>query len=684
MRMGALWIVLIVLMFIFVHKPGLCAAGTPARLYVSPQGNDAWSGRLSTPNAARTDGPFATLERARDEIRKLKKASQLPKGAIVELCAGVYERTRPLKLSKQDAGTENAPIVYRSMKGAGAVLSGGKVVANWKPVTDRNILDRLDLSARKHVVQADLKALGIAEYGSPAGGGLMLYFNGKPMQIARWPNKGFVRIAGVVEPGTVNVRGTKGSRTGKFFYEGDRPERWAGEKDIWLHGYWFWDWSDQRQQVESIDTGKRIITLKPPYHRYGYRKGQWYYAYNLLCEIDEPGEWYLDRETGILYFWPPSPVEKGQAIVSVTPTIVEMQNVSYVRLEGLAIEAARGTAIIVKGGKAVRIDGCTIRNCGASAVNMSGCVASGVANCEIYNMGGGGVALSGGDRKSLTPAGLYADNNHIHDYGQWRRMYQCAVGLYGVGNRATHNVIHDAPHQAIAFSGNDHLMEFNEIYRVCLESNDAGAIYAGRNWTMRGTVIRYNYLHDINGFRGRGCVGVYLDDMFCGTTIFGNVFYKVTRAAFIGGGRDCLVENNIFVDCRRALHIDARALGWAHYHADMWIKEAKTKGTLQGIRYKEPPYSTRYPRLVTIIENNPKAPIGNVVRRNIFFHCKPWDDVNGAAKPFVKLEDNLIDKDPHFVDLAHKNFQLCDDSPAYALGFKKIPVEKIGLRKNGR
>ena len=112
-----------------------------------------------------------------------------------------------------------------------------------------------------------------------------------------------------------------------------------------------------------------------------------------------------------------------------------------------------------------------------------------------------------------------------------------------------HNLIDNAPHQAIGFAGNDHLIELNEIHTVCYESNDAGAIYAGRDWTMRGTAIRHNYFHDISGFEGRGCVGVYLDDQFSGTEVFGNLFYKVTRAAMIGGGRDCTIANNIFVDC---------------------------------------------------------------------------------------------------------------------------------------
>ena len=66
-----------------------------------------------------------------------------------------------------------------------------------------------------------------------------------------------------------------------------------------MHGYWFWDWSDQRHKIESIDAEKHLIAVVPPYHGYGYRKGQWYYAFNLLSELDSPGEWYLDRQTGI-------------------------------------------------------------------------------------------------------------------------------------------------------------------------------------------------------------------------------------------------------------------------------------------------------------------------------------------------------------------------------------------------
>ncbi|UCE48801.1 MAG: right-handed parallel beta-helix repeat-containing protein, partial [Phycisphaerales bacterium] len=536
------------------------------------------------------------------------------------------------------------------------------------------ILKRLVPDARSKVIQADLKAAGLTDFGQAKSGGLELFFNDKPMTLARWPNEGFVKIVGLVEPGTVNVRGTKGSRTGRFMYEGDRPKRWTEENDLWVHGYWFWDWSDERQKVESIDTEKHIISIVPPYHHYGYRVGQWFYGVNLLAELDMPGEWYLDRETGILYFWPPAPVETGRAVVSAMDTLVDLSGVSHVAIEGVIFEACRGTAVVMNNCTQSKIAGCVLRNLGDSAVRIGGGTNNAVMACDIYGTGSGGISLRGGERSSLTPGGHVAENNHIHHFGRWKRMYTPAIALSGVGNRAAHNLIHDSPHMAIGFSGNDHVIEFNEIHNVCLESNDAGAMYAGRDWTMRGTVIRHNYLRDITGFGARGCVGVYLDDMFCGTRIFGNVFYRVSRAAFIGGGRDCTVENNIFVDCKPALHIDARAMNWAGYHVDTTMTQR-----LKAMPYTSEPWRKRYPKLVNILQDEPAAPKGNLVARNISYGGR-WDGVRNEARSYVTFKDNLVDQGLLFKGTPPETFELREDSLAYKIGFKPIPFEKIGLQ----
>jgi hypothetical protein len=143
------------------------------------------------------------------------------------------------------------------------------------------------------------------------------------------------------------------------------------------------------------------------------------------------------------------------------------------------------------------IAGCAFRNFGLAAVTVEGGERNGVRSCDIHDTAAGGIILHGGDRKTLAPAGNYAENNHIHDYAVRLKTYQVAVEVTGVGNRVAHNLIHDAPHIGIFLStsalGNDHLIEYNELHSLAKETGDVGAIYlCARDYTMRGTVIRYN------------------------------------------------------------------------------------------------------------------------------------------------------------------------------------------------
>lgn len=663
----------------FMTAPTIAAA--PLVLHVAPDGRDTWSGSRATPNRAQTDGPLATLEKARDVIRSIKQRGALPAGGVrVEMAAGIYSLARPFALEAQDSGTQKAPIEYAAQRGAKVRIIGGKIVSGWKKVTDAAQLSRLEPEARTHVWQADLGAQGLTDLPGPQAGanwgqsapGAELFQN-RPMTLARWPNDGTVQVVDVVNGTPEGNNGVKSAKEGKIIYGGDRPKRWTNESDIWLHGYWSQDWADQRQKVASIDTDTRLITLAGPPHAFGYRTGQWFYAFNVFAELDAPGEWFLDHKTNILYFWPPAPLEQNPPVVSVLPTLVTLQNVAYTTLRGLTLEAAQGTAVRVDGGNNVRISGCVVRNVGDWAVEIKGATNSGVVGCDIYDTGAGGVSLESGDRKTLTPGGLFAENNHIHHYSRWNPVYNAGVRLNGVGNRASHNLIHDAPHMAIGFGGNDHVIEYNEIHNVCLESNDAGVMYAGQHWDMRGSMVRYNYLHHIYGRGAKGCMGVYLDDNFSGTTILGNVFFQVPRAAFLGGGRDNIVENNVFVDCTPAVNVDARGLGWRAYGKDDLTKK------LEEMPYKEDPWRSRYPQLLTLLTNDPMAPVGTVVARNICVGGQ-WSNLEKNALPFITLTDNFTEGDPLVADPAHHNFALRPDSLARKKGVAPIPFDKIGLQ----
>jgi hypothetical protein len=689
-----------------ISAPGNSSPKPGLKLYVSTVGNDNWSGKLSQPNRNKTDGPFATIEGTRDAIRILKKQKKLPKGdIIVEIRAGVYELPGTFELEAEDGGADaHSRIIYVGQKGKEVRLSGGKNLTKWDLVTDEAVLNKFSTDVLGKIYQSDLAAIGINDFGSPGGGGIELFFNNEPMWLSRYPNKGFVKITGLLNEDPVDIRGTKGDKVGKFNYEDQRINEWKNEKDAWVSGYWFWDWSEQSHKVSKIDTEKKIMEVAPPYHGYGYRLGQWFYGFNLLSEIDEPGEYYVDREKGILYFYPPSEVKKGHAFVSVNKNIISMNKVSFLTIQGVILEGCRETVVKMEDCNQALLVGCTVRNAGDEGIVINGGIRNGVVGCDIYGVGSGGIKIDAGDRSTLTPAECFADNNNIHHIARIKRVYFPGISLNGVGNRATHNLIKQIPHMAIYFNGNDHLMEYNEISDVCYESNDAGAIYAGRNWTMRGNIIRYNYLHNISGFEGKGCVGVYLDDAFCGVDIIGNVFDKVTRAMMIGGGRDNNVLNNIFIDCVPSLHVDARGLGWMHDHPEEWIKEEKEKGTILGIAYNKPPYSTRYPKLINIINDEPKAPKGNVISHNV---CQggAWDknvgfwrtSIEDKARPYVTMNDNVVAPnsavkdslsesfvivDPLFTNQKNPKqggYQLSADSPALKRGFKQVPFGKIGL-----
>ncbi len=653
------------------------APASPLTLYVSTQGNDTAPGTQKS--------PLGTLAGTQSRLRLLKQTHHIPKeGVIVWLRGGTYHLTDTFALTADD-NLSPAPITYAAYHGESVRVTGGQDVKDWQPVTDPAILARIDPAAQGHVLQTDLKAQGITDYGEMTGrgfgrditpAGLELFYNDAPMTLARWPNLGtWASIAGT----------PSGQDGGLFSYDGDRPARWTKATDVWLHGYWTFDWADTYEKVASIDTQKKEIATVPPHGAFGYTPGHHWYALNLLEELDTPGEWYLDRQTGILYFWPPSDINKGRATVSMVRDLIHLDHVSHVTLRGLTLDSCRGTGVTISGGDHNILDRCAIHNIGNRGVDIQSGTDNGLQSCRITETGDGGVNLDGGDRKTLVPGHNFVINCQIWRYSRWDRTYRAGVNINGVGNRVAHCLIYDAPHNAILLSGNDHRIEYNEIHHVCQETGDAGAFYMGRDWTMRGNIIRYNYFHDIGGSTGvkgefHDAMAIYLDDTAAGTTVFGNVCVRAGHAVMVGGGRDDIVANNIFVDCKPALSLDARGLTWAAKYlvpGGGWNMQEN----LAAVPYDKPPYSTRYPHMANILSDNPTAPKYDLVEHNIAYQCPDWLQVQDGTPTLAgtTIQANLTDKDPLFVDAAHGNYQLKAGSPAFAIGFQRIPFDKIGL-----
>ena len=207
-----------------------------------------------------------------------------------------------------------------------------------------------------------------------------------------------------------------------------------------------------------------------------------------------------------------------------------------------------------------------------------------------------------------------------------------------------------------------------------------GAIYTGRDWTYRGNRIRHNFIHHTGGV-GMGSMGVYMDDCVSGTEIFGNVFYKVHWAMFIGGGRDHRVENNVFVDCDPAVRMDGRGLD----KSPVWFNMVYDYMKKQLAAMPQELYRSRYPAINDLdryyAKTNGVPPENNVVARNVC--VGKWLDVAWHAKPdILKMQDNFVEKNSPPRAAESMEFRVAKDSPAWGAGFQPIPFEQIGLRRD--
>lgn len=698
---------------------GELAAASPAVFHVSPTGRDEHAGTA--------DAPFATLERARDAVRALKRerGGGLPEdGVTVEVAAGRYRLAAPFLLAEQDSGTPQAPVRYRCAPEARAWLYGGAdvPVSALREVRDPALRKRLPQASRAHVRALDLKALGIRyyrrlpdrfncqfitrypkpellqklgclpEYGytNAAWAPLELFCDGQALTPARWPNTGYAFIDQVTDNGEgfahANTRG------GTFEQPSlkEKLKLWAQADEVILHGYFYRDYFCYSTRV-AIDPETARVTLGHGLLDGAHKPHQRFYAHHLPEELDLPGEWYLKRETGMLYVWPPEGA--GTLMIPVLETAaVQFDKVSHVTVHGFGIEGGRGRGIEIAGGVSNRVTACEIRNIGYEGVAVTGGAGHRVAGCDIHDTASGGILLDGGDRRKLEPAGHAAENNHIH-HVSYRGARYAPLVIRGVGNRAARNLLHHIPCVVVNFTGNDHLMEGNEIFLALEGVNELGVFYTGRDWTSRGNVIRNNFIHHVTGVPTWGVRFVHLDDSASGTEICNNICYKMESGVDICGGHDNHIHDNLFVKCKATVSLMSRGIDMFRSDGKGGFLSNSEKGgrntlanRLKMYRWNQPPYSERYPRLKEIFTKNPiAAPWWNRIERNLAVDCA------GHIAPTEKsqawecvIRDNWEGEDPGFAgNPAELDFRLRPDAEVIRkTGFRQADFDRIGVYRS--
>ena len=746
------------------------ATAAPVELYVAPGGKGN--------NPATKELPLATLEQARDRLRDLKRAGNLPEGATVFLRGGIYERKQAFVLTEADSGNSKAPIVYASAPGETARLAGGIAIpaSAFHPADSRFRDAVIDPAAREHILQADLNALDISDFGEiqemtavdfgspthylPAP--LELALDGHAMTLARWPNLmddpvnarlGFIDAVRPVctyqdsastktkDYGAVSFKDVKPLHSDEDIRDRsltlaapERLSKWRTPENAWFAGGLVRTYSYAQRRVASYDAGTWEVELASPvsvWATWTQKSVDQTFFFNVPEELDAPGEYYVDRKQGMLYLYPPNTWNaRSEAIVSVlNDVLVAMEGCSHVRLLGLVLESSRTSGAYIEGGEDNVLENCIIRNTGVvgvqigrgwqeppkdgprdnvgaplkrlpgayrhslctgiknqgTALNRHGGKNNGVDGGQIYGTGCGGVLLGGGDRKTLEPAGNFVRNAEIFRTDRRINRYAEGVVVDGVGNHVAHNYLHDNLGGILYLHGNDHVIEFNEITRAVLGSEDCGAIEIRQNPSQFGNKIRNNWLHDISRVNVNAQTNaIYLDNGSSGVEVSGNVFQRIggrskdpySRATVsINGGSANRIVNNLFVD-NTTCNVNKRPTA---KQFKSWQGSIKGRQNMleKDVDVTIPPYSTHYPELLKLYRAKDETELWNEIKNNVFVNCPRY--VSSKEKPDDLFPNLWVDEDPGFANKAAGDLTLRPDSPVFKKlpGFQPIPFANM-------
>jgi len=668
---------------------GFLSAGEPTIYYVAPDGNDSWSGKLKAPNPDGTDGPFASLEGARDAIRRLKKRGPLAAPVVVKIRTGLYHLDKPFVLEPVDSGTTDCPITYTAEGPEKPVFTGGRAITGWK-------------RGPNGVWTVKLPRVKAGEWYFRS-----LFVNGRRRTRARMPNKGYFHAAGKAPPTTDSATGKKVSRerTAFRFKPGD-IKKWERLEDANL--VTFHSWTTSRFFIKSLDTINNIVEV---YGRCRYTFLRWdkaerYYIENIPEALDAPGEWYLDRRTGILSYIPYKGEDptKEKVVAPVLKQLVVFRGepekgrfIEHITISGLsflytdweigrdghsysqsAIDGKTGIgvtpAVALEGARHCNLTDLEIAHTGGYAVSFGrGCKYNIIERCHIHDLAAGGVLLG----MSRLPKDEHLRSNHntvyncfIHDGGH---VYASGVGVW-IG-RSSYNVVKNNEICDFFYTGvsagwswgyapssaHHNLIENNHIHHLGYGVlSDMGGIYTlGRS---PGTKLLHNLIHHVESYSYGGW-GIYPDEGSSDILIKNNIVYRTKTGGFHQHyGKENIVENNIFAFSReRGQIIRTRAEKHRSFVFERNIV-FYNQANLLGGNWSGNNYKLDY--------NDYWNDSGSTVT----FAGKSFDEWKKKGQ-----DVHSIIADPKFYAPYKYDFRLRADSPALKLGFKPIETKGIGL-----
>ena len=634
---------------------------------------------------------YSGLAEARDAIRQMKQQGGLPGPVHVVVRGGVYRISEPVIFTPEDSGTAGAPIFYEAAPGERPIISGGRVITGWRQEGALLVADVPEAANRQWTFGA-------------------LWVNGERRVPARTPNsrqpsgdfpqegEEFRTLGPVVEK---DAGGNDVKSATKFQYRPGDIQNWPDLKDAFV--VVFHSWAASILRVKNLDEQNHIVEFTGPARwPFGYwQPDQRYFVEHIFAGLDQPGEWYLNRETGKLYYvpLPGEDMSTAQVVAPVAGQLVLLEGrpaegkfVENVHFSGLAFhhtdykiepEGHSDAQAAVSVPAAIHFTGarnCSIKNCEIAHTGTygawfrTGSVANLMQHCELFDLGAGGVRIGETENpasENEAVSRITVDNCFMHDGGG---IFREAVGAFiarSSYNTLSHNEICDFRYSGVsvgwswgydASSANHNAIEYNRIHDCGRgQLNDMGAIYT--LGVSPGTVLRGNLMHDIISHpRLYGGWGIYFDEGSTGIVAEKNIVYNTSTGTFHQHyGKENVVRNNILAYS----HIEQLIRSRDEEHLSFTFENNIVyfnNGRLLGSTWKNGNYR---------------------LDKNVY-----WDEL-GQESDFAGMtfdewkakgyDVNSVIADPLFVDPHAADFRLKPESPAFALGFEAFDLSNSGL-----
>lgn len=708
------------------------------KIFVSAVGDDSGDGS--------EEEPLRTLEKAIDVANEMREDSD--KLIEILLREGTYSVTNTIKIINSQKDDPLLKIsAYQDEKVT--INAGVDIPLSAMSIADSDFTNAIiDKPNAGSVLQYNLKDAQIEDLGEISLRGHLisdekeaqaeLSLNGEVQKLAGWPNGEYTGLIKPTDSNEYGKRTKSGIANGcSFQVNYDRPSQWSKPEQAWLSGTIGPNYEFDYYPVSRFDSEeKRVYLSRGALEKY-YTEP--YYRFeNVPEELDEPGEYYIDRQSGMLYFYPPedAPKDSVLTITMSTPTLgvsgkapnsmFRIENSKNIVFENLIFKGGRGSAITGKNNSNIQFINCEINSFGENGIRFDASTDIKISDCKIHDVGQDGILfVSCGNYKTLSPSDIVVSNNDIYNFARLERSYKTGIdfGYRCVGATAANNHIHNGPHAGMIFYGVNNDIYGNEFDNLVTEFSDMDALYCNNSnypWE-RGNKIHNNYFHDIgkSSMNGRHQINVRAirtDNRGCGLNIYENLFYNIGDGgngngnngigAITAEGTRNRIFNNLFVDCNEAYfntlqykEIETADDGTLYPDTIINSSGVEVANTINGAKVADlkkqmekylPVYGKQFPELYNYFYEHPNMSKTNEFKNNMIINIAiPLSNINGTqneegfrgSQMLTAASGNYVStSDPGFVSYDNGNLELSSSATLLVEGLPKFEMSSFGIQ----